>query len=370
MSVNLTVTDEMRISSKMDDIIEQSKRNVYTKTQSPIDMDCDSFLAKALKNSGAPDQEAMMNSFMEKVSVTPSYPLPKKESGFKIFKNGVISKICVNKEPHGVFCQNDGHLDSAENVTEITEECDPCDEYGPQIKSVSDTWSMAPMRPILATCPILFLVLVSRSSSGASIKEEVFDNLRQTVEDNKKAILSYLKEKFNLDFEVHIVEEVGINGSLLSLVTDCTHHVRGSDLGQHMTGSHITDIFSYHYRDGCAVGIVTNGPGEFTGKLSNHAHFLRKLKKCGVPTEKFIYISQGVEITIGSNGMGVIDDFTIFGGEEMMERARFYQAEEREEIPVCTLPNVDGYISGMTIDLTSRLLRNMGERKEQGGARR
>jgi hypothetical protein len=210
------------------------------------------------------------------------------------------------------------------------------------------------------------------------------------------------------------VEEVGINGSLLSLVTDCTHHVRGSDLGQHMTGSHITDIFSYHYRNGCAVGIVTNGPGEFTGKLSNHvsrnsynsdrieinnnnkkllllqAHFLRKLKKCGVPTEKFIYISQGVEITIGSKGMGVIDDFTIFGGEEMMERARFYQAEEREEIPVCTLPNVDGYISGMTIgkfpiflklyfliycfdfflDLTSRLLRNMSERKEQGGARR
>jgi hypothetical protein len=37
-----------------------------------------------------------------------------------------------------------------------------------------------------------------------------------------------------------------------------------------MTGSHITDIFSYYYRDNCAVGIVTNGPGEFTGKLSNH----------------------------------------------------------------------------------------------------
>jgi hypothetical protein len=100
-----------------------------------------------------------------------------------------------------------------------------------------------------------------------------------------------------------------------------------------MTGSHITDIFSYYYRENCAVGIVTNGPGEFTGKLSNHvsknhynhdskvinnnkknfccfqAHFLLKLKKGGIPTEKVIYISQGVEITIGTDGMGVIDDF-------------------------------------------------------------
>jgi hypothetical protein len=36
---------------------------------------------------------------------------------------------------------------------------------------------------------------------------------------------------------------------------------------------------------------------------------LLKLKKGGIPTEKVIYISQGVEITIGTDGMGVIDDF-------------------------------------------------------------
>jgi hypothetical protein len=120
------------------------------------------------------------------VSVTPSYPLPKRESGYKIFKNGVISKICVNKEPHGVFCQNDGHFGTYEKVSLITEECDPCDEYGPQMKTICDTWSMAPMRPMLATCPVLFLVLVSRSSSGAHIKQEIFDNLRQNVNDNKK----------------------------------------------------------------------------------------------------------------------------------------------------------------------------------------
>ncbi len=85
-----------------------------------------------------------------------------------------------------------------------------------------------------------------------------------------RAILTYLKNKFNLDFEIHIVEECGINGSILSSITDCTHHVRGSELGQHMPGSHIVDIFSYYYKKNCAVGLVTNSPGDMTGKLSNH----------------------------------------------------------------------------------------------------
>ncbi len=56
----------------------------------------------------------------------------------------------------------------------------------------------------------------------------------------------------------------------------------------------------------------------------------------------------GVEISIGIEGSGVIRDFTMFSGDVMMDRIRFFMAEEREEIPNCTLPNVDGYISRMT----------------------
>lgn len=156
----------------MDNIIEKSRRNVYTKTRCPIDMDLDFFLAKALKNSCQIRRECWTVLWKKVsysvvffnlcdrtcicfviVSVTPSYPLPKRESGYKIFKNGVISKICVNKEPHGVFWQNDGHFGSYEKVSLITEECDPCNWYGPQMKTICDTWSMAPMRPMLATCP-------------------------------------------------------------------------------------------------------------------------------------------------------------------------------------------------------------------------
>jgi hypothetical protein len=38
--------------------------------------------------------------------------LPRKASGFKVVKIGIVQKICINYEPHGVFCMNDGHLGS------------------------------------------------------------------------------------------------------------------------------------------------------------------------------------------------------------------------------------------------------------------
>jgi hypothetical protein len=122
------------------------------------------------------------------VCVTPSNPLPKRASGFKIVKNEVIEKICVNKEQHSVFCQNEGHLGSHSNLLMINEECDPCNESGPKMKTTCDTWSLPPLQPILATCPVLFLVLLSRSSSDAKIKQEVYDDLRRFVNENKKYV--------------------------------------------------------------------------------------------------------------------------------------------------------------------------------------
>ncbi len=75
---------------------------------------------------------------------------------------------------------------------------------------------------------------------------------------------------------------------------------------------------------------------------------MNQLKKSGILLEKVTYISKGVEISIGTEQTGIITNFTIFGVDEMMKSIRFYKAEDKEEIPNCKLPNVDGYISGMT----------------------
>ncbi len=171
---------------KMEEIIAKSKRNVATKTQCPINMSLDAFVEKALENSESPNMETIMRNFFKTMSVIPSHPLSKRPSGFKIIKNGVIEKICLNKEPHGVFCQNEGHLGSYSNISMISEECDPCNESGAQMKTARGKWSLPPLKPILATCPVLFLVLLSRSSSGATIKQEIYDDLHRTVNENKR----------------------------------------------------------------------------------------------------------------------------------------------------------------------------------------
>jgi hypothetical protein len=55
-----------------------------------------------------------------------THPLSHKASGFKIVKDGIVQKICLNKEPHGVFCLNNGHLGSHSNISMIQEMCQPC----------------------------------------------------------------------------------------------------------------------------------------------------------------------------------------------------------------------------------------------------
>ncbi|EFX84580.1 hypothetical protein DAPPUDRAFT_238989 [Daphnia pulex] len=87
-------------------------------------------------------------------------------------------------------------------------------------------------------------------------------------------------------FEIHVAEECGINGSLLDLMLDCTSHVRNAGNGCPILGSHIKDVFSYHYTNNDAIGLVVNAPGELTGKITNHANFLHQLKRCGIPPSK------------------------------------------------------------------------------------
>jgi hypothetical protein len=87
-------------------------------------------------------------------------------------------------------------------------------------------------------------------------------------------------EKFKKMFEIHVIEECGINGSVLALISDCTSHVRNSGNGCPIPGSHIKDVFSYHYTDNDAVGLVVNAPGELTGKIANHVSVFYLLFNC------------------------------------------------------------------------------------------
>jgi hypothetical protein len=58
-----------------------------------------------------------------------------------------------------------------------------------------------------------------------------------------------------------------------------------------------------------------------------------------------IYISHGVEI----GKKGVKQNFTMFTGEELLEESKILMKDGQEGIPKCNLPNVNGFLSGMTI---------------------
>lgn len=58
-----------------------------------------------------------------------------------------------------------------------------------------------------------------------------------------------------------------------------------------------------------------------------------------------IYISHGVEII----KKGVKENFTKFTGEELLEETKILMQDGQEGIPKSNLPNVKGFLSGMTI---------------------
>jgi hypothetical protein len=113
--------------------------------------------------------------------------LPSPASGFHIPENGIISQIDSTKEKPGIYCQNDAHFGSFNNVTVNAQHCDSCLEYGAPVKTTHDCWSLPEELPPIITSeddikPIFLLALVSRSSSGAAIPQVVFDNLRGFID--------------------------------------------------------------------------------------------------------------------------------------------------------------------------------------------
>lgn len=47
------------------------------------------------------------------------------------------------------------------------------------------------------------------------------------------------------------------------------------------------------------------------------------------------------------NIRGVVENFTMFSGDELLEKIKYYMQEGNDEVPYSTLPKVDGYITGM-----------------------
>jgi hypothetical protein len=76
--------------------------------------------------------------------------------------------------------------------------------------------------------------------------------------------------KFGKSFEIHVVEECGINGSILSLISDSTKHVRNDEYGFPIPAFNMKDVVSFHYSENDAVKFMVNSPGKLTGKISNH----------------------------------------------------------------------------------------------------
>ena len=113
--------------------------------------------------------------------------LPSPSSGFHMPENGIIRQIDTTKEKPGIYCQNDGHYGSFNNVSVNSQHCDSCLEYGAPIKTTHDCWSLPEELPPIITSeddikPIFLLALVSRSSSGAAIPQVVFDGLRRFID--------------------------------------------------------------------------------------------------------------------------------------------------------------------------------------------
>jgi hypothetical protein len=74
---------------------------------------------------------------------------------------------------------------------------------------------------------------------------------------------------------------------------------------------------------------------------------LLSLQRGGIDPASVFFISYGVEIGNTSVDRGVIEKFTMFSGEEMLEKAKYVMREEVTNLPHSKEANINGYITGM-----------------------
>ena len=71
-------------------------------------------------------------------------------------------------------------------------------------------------------------------------------------------------------YQIHVIEECGINGSILDLIQDCYHRVRGSENDLHLPANNMKNLFLFPFSKMTLISYMTNSPGVFTSKFSHH----------------------------------------------------------------------------------------------------
>jgi hypothetical protein len=117
------------------------------------------------------------------------------------------------------------------------------------------------------------------------------------------------------------------------------------DQRQHLPAYHVKDVFAFYYRKNAAVILARNFPNGLIGKIYplvkvkfGIIHILRLIiasteKKLNPSSKSYICVVRRVEISMGTKRSGVIGNFTIFYGDELLQRIKFYTADERKGIP-------------------------------------
>ncbi len=77
-------------------------------------------------------------------------------------------------------------------------------------------------------------------------------------------------EKYGLYYQIHVIEECGINGAILASVQDCYHRVIGSGSDLNLPENNMKNVFLFHFSKITLIGYMNNSSGEFNGKFFNH----------------------------------------------------------------------------------------------------
>ncbi len=68
-------------------------------------------------------------------------------------------------------------------------------------------------------------------------------------------------------YQIHVIEQCGIHGSILADIQNCYHRIQGSGSGLHLPGNNMKYVIKFHVSKNTLIGYLTNSAGEFTGKL-------------------------------------------------------------------------------------------------------
>ena len=73
-----------------------------------------------------------------------------------------------------------------------------------------------------------------------------------------------------LYYQIHVIEQCGIHGSILADIQNCYRRIQGFGSGLHLPANNMKYVFQFHFSKNTLIGYLINSAGEFTGKFSYH----------------------------------------------------------------------------------------------------